>query len=63
MNFMVTLAFRILIANNWTRWRGISERLSQDGEQADLSKNLRGSLFDKFLSNEPYSSQIHLTGQ
>ncbi len=60
MKFMATLAFRILIANSWTRWRGIFKGLSQDGEQADLCKNLRGSLFDKYLSNEPNSSRISL---
>jgi hypothetical protein len=47
MNFIATLAFRILIAKSRTRWHGIFNGLSEDGEQADLSKNLRVSLFDK----------------
>ncbi len=37
--------------------------LSQDGGQADFSKNLRTSLFNKGLSNEPNFGRIHLVGQ
>jgi hypothetical protein len=31
--------------------------------QADFSKNLRPSLFNKYLTNEPNFNQIHLAGQ
>jgi len=37
--------------------------LSQDGGWADFHKNLCASLFNKYLSNEPYFSQIHLANQ
>jgi hypothetical protein len=49
------LGIRILIANNCTRWRGIFKGLSQDG-RADFSEDLRGSLFNADLSNEPILS-------
>ncbi len=56
------LAVRIIISNSCTRWREIFfKELSQDGERADFSKNLRASLFNK--SNEPNFSQTHLAGQ
>jgi hypothetical protein len=37
--------------------------LSQDGGQADSSKNSIAQLFNKYLSNKPAFSQIHLAGQ
>jgi hypothetical protein len=37
--------------------------LSQDGRGADFSENLRASLFNKDLSNEPNFRRIHLAGQ
>jgi hypothetical protein len=49
------LGNRIQIANNWTRWRGIFKGLSQDG-RADFSEDLRCSLFNADLSNEPILS-------
>ncbi len=63
MNFMTAMAIRILIANSWTRWRGIFNGLSQDGGKMDLSKTLRNSFFNEYISNEPNFSQIHLPGQ
>jgi hypothetical protein len=57
LNFMPELAFCVQVANICTRW------LSQDGEREDFSKNLRASLFNVDLSNEPNFSQIHLAGQ
>jgi hypothetical protein len=35
------------------RWRGIFKGISQYGGRADFSKNLRASLFNKYLLNEP----------
>jgi hypothetical protein len=40
-------------ANSCKGWREIFKWLSQDGGRADFSKNLRASLFNKALSNEP----------
>jgi len=37
--------------------------LSQDGGWVDFHKNLCASLFNKYLSNEPNFSQIHLANQ
>ncbi len=37
--------------------------LSQDGGWTDFSENLRASLFNDDLSNEPNFSLIHLSGQ
>ncbi len=54
------LATRILIADSCTRWRGSFKELSQDEGRADFSKNLRYSLFHKYLSNELSFSRIHL---
>ncbi len=63
MNFIPVLAIRYQIANSCTRLRGIFEGLSQNGLWADFSKNLRASLFNKGLSNEPNFGRIHLAGQ
>jgi hypothetical protein len=57
------LTIRILIANSSRRWRGIFKELLQDGGRADFSKNLRASLLNKYLTNEPSFSWIHLAGQ
>jgi hypothetical protein len=45
------------------RWRGIFQRLSQDGVQAEITENLRVSPFNKGLSVATTFSQIHLDGQ
>ncbi len=51
------LAIRILILpNSWKRWRGIFKELSQDGVQADYSKNLHASLFHKYVSKNLISA-------
>jgi hypothetical protein len=42
--------------------RMLFKGLSQDGVQADFSKNLRAYLFNKGLSNEPIFSRIHFAG-
>jgi hypothetical protein len=63
MKFMAVLAIRILIANNCARWRRIFKGLSKNGGWADFSKNLRVSLFYKYLSNEPTFRRFHLAGQ
>ncbi len=60
---MAALAIRFLIADSCTRCRWIFKELSQDGGRVDFSKNLCASLFNKYLSNEPYFSRIHLAGQ
>ncbi len=52
-----------LIANYCTRWNYKFKGLSQDGGRADFSKNLRASLFYKYLSNEPNFGRIHLARQ
>ena len=62
-NFIPALAIRFRIANSCTTWSEIFKGLSQDGGQADFSKNLRTSLFNKGLSNEPNFGRIHLVGQ
>jgi hypothetical protein len=56
-------AIMTLIANGCVRWRGISKGLSQDGGRTDFSGNLRDSLCNDDLSNEPTFSQVHLAGQ
>jgi hypothetical protein len=61
--FMAALTIGILIANSCTRWRRIFIGLSQDGGWANFSKNLLASFFNKYLSNEPNFSRIHLAGQ
>ncbi len=43
--------------------RNLLRALSLDGVRADFSKNLRGSLFYKGLSNEPNFGWIHLAEQ
>jgi hypothetical protein len=53
MNFISLLGIRFRIANSCTRWCGIFKGLSQDGGQADFSKNLHASLLNKGLSSEP----------
>ncbi len=60
---MAALAIGILIAKSCMRWREIFKGFSQDGGRADFSKNLRASLFNKYQSNEPNFSRIHLGGQ
>jgi hypothetical protein len=50
------LAIGILIANRFTRWRGIFKKLSLNRGQLEFSKNLPASLFKKYLSYEPNSS-------
>jgi hypothetical protein len=53
---------RIIIA----RWRGIFKGLSQVGGSVKdrfLSKNLRDSLFNKYLWNQPNLSRIYFAGQ
>jgi hypothetical protein len=62
-NFIPALAIRFRIANSCTSCREIFTELSQDGERADFSKNLRASLFNKDLSNGPNFGRIHLAGQ
>jgi hypothetical protein len=57
------LAIRFRIANRCTRWRRNFKGLSQNGGQADCSKNLRASLSNDDLSNEPKFGRIHLAGQ
>jgi hypothetical protein len=52
--FMAALALKFLIANICMRWRWIFKELSQDRGRVDFSKNLRASLFNKYLSNEPF---------
>ncbi len=41
----------------------IFEGISQHGGPADFYRNLRASLFNKGLSNEPSLGRIHLAGQ
>ncbi len=55
--------FMCLIANYCTRWPPNFKGLSQDGVRADFLKNLRASLFNDDLSNEPDVDRIHLAGQ
>ncbi len=45
-----------------TAERSGAESLMDEG-RVDFSKNLRASLFNKGLSNEPNSGRIHLAGQ
>jgi hypothetical protein len=40
------MAFRFQIANSCSRWHGIFKGLSQYGERADFSINLRASLLN-----------------
>ncbi len=49
----VPLAIRCLIANYCTRGRCNFKGLSRDGGWADFSKNLRASLFNDDLLNDP----------
>jgi hypothetical protein len=63
MNFIPDLEIRFLIAKGRSRCCRIFKGLSQDGGWADFSKNVRASLFNKGLSNEPNFGQIHLAGQ
>ncbi len=42
---------------------GIFKGLSQGGIREQFSKNLRASLFNEDLSNEPNFGRIHLAGQ
>jgi hypothetical protein len=63
MNFIPALGIRFRTANSCTRRREIFTGLSQDGGRADFSKSLRASLFNKYQSNEPNFSRIHLAGQ
>jgi hypothetical protein len=64
MNFMAALAIRFIIANSCTRWRGILKGShAQDGGRLDFVKNFLFSLYNKYLSNEPNFSLIHLAGQ
>ncbi len=56
---MTAVVIRILIANEAVR--GDLKGLSQ-GWGAEI-ENLRASLFNDDLSNEPTFSQIHLVGQ
>ncbi len=60
-HFHVTICFQI--ANSCTRWRCNFKGLSQHGGRADFSKNLRASLFNNDLSNEPNICRNHLAGQ
>jgi hypothetical protein len=57
------LEIRFRIANSHTRWRCDFKELSQVGGWADFSKNLRASLFNKGLSNEPNFGRNHPAGQ
>ncbi len=63
MRLTTQLAIRCLIANYCTRWCCNFKGLSQDGGRAEFSKNLRASLFNDDLWNEPYLGRIHLAGQ
>jgi hypothetical protein len=54
------LAIGFLIANYCTRWRCNFKR---DGGQQDFFENLRASLFNDDLSNEPNFGRSHLAGQ
>jgi hypothetical protein len=56
MIFITPLAICSRIANTCMRWSGIFKGLSQDGGQADFSKNLLASLFNKGLFNESAGS-------
>jgi hypothetical protein len=56
MIFITPLAICSRIANTFMRWRGIFKGLSQDWGQADFSKNLLASLFNKGHSNESAGS-------
>jgi hypothetical protein len=53
MNFIPASGIHFQIANSCTRQRGIFTGLSQDGGLADFSTDLRASLCNKGLSNEP----------
>ncbi len=57
------LAICFQIANSRTRWRCNFKGLSQHGGRADFSQNLRASIFNDDLSNEPNFCRIHLGGQ
>jgi hypothetical protein len=57
------LAISFLIANYCMGWRCNYQGLSQDEGLADFSKNLRASLFNKYLANDPTFGQIYLAGQ
>jgi hypothetical protein len=59
----VHMAIESLIANYCMSWRWIFKGLSQDGGQADFSKNLRDTSFYKDLSNESNFGLINLAGQ
>ncbi len=65
MNFIAKLVIRVLIANSCTRWRGIFKwpSQSQDRGRADFSRKILGSLFNKYLTNEPNFGRIHLARQ
>ncbi len=63
MRLIVQLAIRCLIANYCTRWRPNFKGLSQDGDGQIFSKNLRASIFNDDLSNEPNFGRIHLARQ
>jgi|688.fasta_scaffold453876_1 hypothetical protein len=60
---LALLTIKCLIANYCTRWYCNFKVLSQDEGRADFTKNLRASLFNEGLSNEPSFSRIHLDGQ
>jgi hypothetical protein len=60
MNFIPALGIRFRIANSCMMWRGMFKGLSQDEGRADFSKNLRASLLNKGLLNEPNFGRIHL---
>jgi len=47
------LAIRFRIAHCCTRWGRYFKGLAQHGERWDVSKNLRASLLNDDLSNEP----------
>jgi hypothetical protein len=51
------------IAIQKTRRRSKPYKVLTGWGRADFSKNLRASLFNKYLSNEPNFSWIHLAGQ
>jgi hypothetical protein len=61
MNFVPTLTIRS--RQQVYEVAGIFKGLSQGGIREEFSKNLRASLFNEDLSNEPNFGRIHLAGQ
>ncbi len=63
MNFIPELAIHFWIANSlWGGAVAVKGSHKMDG-YGDFSENLRASLFNKDLSDEPNFRRIHLAGQ